>query len=193
MTTAVVRTIFLLLRVFITDRSTIAAENLAMRRQLGVLQRPVRRPRLKRDRIFWVWLSHLWAYWRSSLVIVKPETVIRWRQQGFRLYWRWKSRKKPGRPKIDAEIRSLIRRMSRVNASWRAPSIHSELALLGYVVDESTRAAYMIRHRKPPSQTWRTFLENHAPDIAAIDFFVVATVRFRLINTPRQSTGSFHH
>jgi transposase InsO family protein len=114
-------------------------------------------------------------------MIVKPETVIRWHRDGFRLYWRWKSRKKPGRPKIDAEIRSLIRRMSRENATWGAPRIHSELALLGYVVTRSTVATYMIRHRKPPSQTWRTFLENHVPDIAAIDFFVVPTARFRLL------------
>ena len=179
---AVVRTIFLFLRVFITNRSTIAAENLVLRHQLGVLQRSVKRPRLRqRDRIFWVWLSRLWAEWRSSLIIVRPETVIRWHRDGFRLYWRWKSRKKPGRPKIDAEIRSLIRRMSRENVTWGSPRIQSELALLGYTVDQSTVAKYMYRHRKPPSQTWRTFLENHMGDIAAVDFFVVPTVRFRLL------------
>ncbi len=178
----VVRTIFLFLRVFITNRSTIAAENLVLRHQLGVLQRSVKRPRLRqRDRIFWVWLSRLWAEWRSSLIIVTPETVIRWHRDGFRLYWRWKSRKKPGRPKIDAEIRSLIRRMSRENVTWGSPRIQSELALLGYTVDQSTVAKYMYRHRKPPSQTWRTFLENHMGDIAAVDFFVVPTVRFRLL------------
>jgi putative transposase len=178
----VVRTIFLFLRVFITSRSAIAAENLALWHQLGVLQRSVKRPRLRqRDRILWVWLSRFWADWRDSLVIVKPETVIRWHRQGFRLYWRWKSRKKPGRPKIDAEIRRLIRRMPRENITWGAPRIQSEMALLGYAVDESTVAKYMCRHRKPPSQTWRTFLENHVPDIAAIDFFIVPTVRFRLL------------
>jgi transposase InsO family protein len=176
------RTIFLFLRAYLIPRTAIAAENLALRQQLGVLQRSVRRPRLRqRDRIFWVWLSRVWSDWQSSLMIVKPETVIRWHRDGFRLYWRWKSRKKPGRPKIDAEIRSLIRRMSRENATWGAPRIHSELALLGYVVTRSTVATYMIRHRKPPSQTWRTFLENHVPDIAAIDFFVVPTARFRLL------------
>ena len=114
-------------------------------------------------------------------MIVKPDTVIAWHRQGFRLYWRWKSRRKPGRPKIDPEIRHLIRRVSRENATWGAPRIQSELALLGYTVDQSTVAKYMCRHRKPPSQTWRTFLENHVPDIAAIDFFVVPTVRFRLL------------
>ena len=176
----VVRTIFVFLRVFIRNHSAIAAENLVLRHQLGVLQRSVKRPRLrKRDRILWVWLSRLWADWRSSLVIVKPDTVLRWHREGFRLYWRWNSRKKPGRPKIDPEIRSLIQRMSRENATWGSPRIQSELALLGYTVDQSTVAKYMIRHRKPPSQTWRTFLDNHVGDIAAIDFFVVPTVRFR--------------
>ncbi len=128
-----------------------------------------------------MWLSRLWADWRSSLLIVKPDTVIKWHRDGFRLYWRWKSRGKPGRPRIDTEIRRLIRRMCRENVTWGAPRIHSELALLGYVVAESTIARYMIRHRKPPSQTWRTFLENHIGDIAAIDFFVVPTVRFKLL------------
>ena len=115
-------------------------------------------------------------------MIVKPATVIRWHRDGFRLYWRRKSRRhKPGRPEIDAEIRSLIRQMSRENATWGAPRIQSELALLGYTLAESSVAKYMDRHRKPPSQTWRTFLENHVGDIAAIDFFVVPTVRFQLL------------
>ena len=178
----IVRIIVILLRVFLLRCAVLAAEILAIRHQLGVLQRSVKRPRLRqRDRILWVWLSQLWAGWRSSLIIVKPETVIRWHRDGFRLYWRWKSRKKPGRPKIDAKIRSLIRRMSRENATWGSPRIQSELALLGYTVDQSTVAKYMCRHRKPPSQTWRTFLENHIRDIAAIDFFVVPTVRFQLL------------
>ena len=112
---------------------------------------------------------------------MKPETVIRWHRQGFRLYWRWKSRGKVGRPKIDAEIRNLIRRMCCENATWGAPRIQSELALLGVSVDESTVAKCMICNRKPPSQTWRTFIENHVNDVAAIDFFVVPTVRFQLL------------
>jgi len=171
------------LRAFLTDRAVLVAENLALRQQLGVLRRSVRRPRLrKRDRIFWVWMSRLWSGWRSSLMVVKPETVIRWHRQGFRLYWRWKSRKKePGRPRIDAEVRRLIQRMSLENPLWGAPRIHSELALLGYDVAESTAAKYVKRRRKPPSQTWRTFLENHVRDIAALDFFVVPTMRFQLL------------
>jgi hypothetical protein len=114
--TGVVRTIFLFLRAFITTRSVIAAENLALRQQLGVLQRSVKRARLRRrDRILWVWLSRLWSDWRSSLLVVKPETVIRWHREGFKLYWRWKSRSKPGRSTIDTEVRQLIRRMSLEN------------------------------------------------------------------------------
>jgi transposase InsO family protein len=164
------------------SRATIVAENLALRHQLGVVQRSVRRPRLRRrDRILWVLLSRLWPDWRDSLAIVKPATVIRWHRDGFKPYRRWKSRGKPGRPKIDAEIRSLIRRICRDNATWGAPRIHSELKWLGYEVDESTVAKYMIRQRKPPSQNWRTFLENQVRDIVAIDFFVVPTVRFQLL------------
>ena len=121
------------LRVLLGSRAGLAAENLALRQQLMVLQRSVRRPRpRRRDRIFWVWLSQLWADWRSCLLIVKPETVVRWHQQGFRLYWRRKSRKtRPGRPRIETEIRRLIRRMSRENPIWGAPRIQSELQLLG--------------------------------------------------------------
>ena len=172
----------LFIRAVLLPRAVIAAENLALRQQLGVLRRSAKRPRLRRrDRVFWVWLSRLWGGWQSSLVIVKPATVIRWHRQGFRLYWGWRSRKRPGRPKIDAEIRGLIRRLSRDNPTWGVPRIQSELGLLGYSVAESTVAKYMPQHRKPPSQTWRTFLENHIGDIAAIDFFVVPTVRFQLL------------
>ncbi len=103
-----------LLRQFLKSRAALAAENLALRQQIAVLQRSVKRPRLhRRDRIFWVWLSRLWRGWRSSLIVVRPETVLRWHREGFRLYWRWKSRHRCGRPKLDAEIRVLIRRMSR--------------------------------------------------------------------------------
>ena len=176
------RMIVLFLRSLLRDRAKLAAENLALRQQLAALQHKSKGPRLqKRDRIFWAILSRIWPDWRSCLLIVKPETVIRWHRDGFRLYWRWKSRKKSGRPKIDAEIRRVIRRMSRENGTWGSPRIQSELALLGYTVDQSTVAKYMCRHRKPPSQTWRTFLENHVPDIAAIDFCVVPTVRFQLL------------
>ncbi len=171
-----------LLGVFIKSRASLAAENLALRQQLAVLSRSVKRPRLRRrDRMFWASLSRLWTDWNTVLVIVKPETVIRWHRQGFRLYWRWKSTKKNGRPKVELEIRELIHRMSRENPTWGAPRIRSELRLLGHDVAKSTVAKYMTKRKKPPSQGWRTFLTNHASQIAAIDFFVVPTVTFRLL------------
>jgi len=166
---------------FLSDRAELAAEIAALRHQLAVIQYSTKRPKLrKRDRIFWVWLSKLWANWRSALLIVKPDTVVRWHRQGFRLYWRWKSRK-AGRPKVERELRDLIRRMSRENPTWGAPRIQSELDLLGYDVAESTVARYMVREKKPPSQTWRTFLENHVDCLASIDFFTVYTARFRIL------------
>jgi len=166
-------------------RTELAAENLALRQQLAALHRQSKRPRLKkRDRIFWVWFSRLFRNWRSVLVIVQPATVIRWHQQGFKLYWRWKSRaKKPGRPQIWREIRDLVRQMCSENATWGVPRIHSEILLLGYDVSESTVANYMNRDRKPPSQTWRTFLDNHVRDIVAVDFFTVPTATFRILFT----------
>ena len=134
------------------------------------------------DRIFWVWLSRIWPDWRSCLVIVRPDTVIKWHRQGFKLYWRWKSRTpKPGRPKIDPEIRELIRQMSRDNLTWGVPRIRDELALLGIQVAESTIRKYRIRGSRPGPQTWKTFIENHFNDIAAIDFFTVPTVTYRIL------------
>ena len=116
------------------------------------------------------------------LVIVQPETVVRWHRMGFRLYWRWKStRGKPGRPKVARELRDLIRRMSRENSTWGAPRIADELRLLGYDLCRATVAKYIARMSNPPSETWKTFLKNHAKDIAAIDFFLVPTVTFRLL------------
>jgi transposase InsO family protein len=173
--------LFLFLRDLCTPRAALLAENLALRQQLAVLRRSVPKPRLRgRDRLFWVVLSRLWAGWADTLHIVEPQTVIRWQRQGFRGYWRWKSRRsKPGRPSIARKVRDLIRRLSRENPMWGVPRIKSELALLGHEVAESTVAKYVVRHRTPPSQTWRTFLKNHAADIVACDFFTVPTVAFR--------------
>jgi len=131
-----VKSILCLLCALVLSRATLAAENLALRQQLIVLQRSVKRPRLRKgDRLFWVWLSMLWKGWACCLLIVKPDTIVRWHREGFRLYWRWKSRNEPaGRPKINADIRRLIRRMSRENPTWGASRIQSELLLLGYTV-----------------------------------------------------------
>jgi len=133
-------------------------ENLALRHQLAVLQRSVKRPELrKRDRAFWVWLSRLWPDWRSALVVVQPATVVKWQRQGFKLYWRRKSRRKAGRPQVDRKIRDLIRRISRENPTWGAPRILSELLLLGHKVAESTIDKYMVR------QTLRRRILPHQP------------------------------
>ena len=177
------QSIFFFLRAFIMGRAAAAVENLALRQQVAVFKQSVKRPKLRpRDRLFWVLLSRLWPNWRSVLAIVQPETVVKWHGKGFRLYWRRKSKRgKSGRPPIEPKIRDLIRRMSRENPIWGAPRIVSELALLGHDVVKATVAKYMVRFRKPPSQTWRTFLANHVPEIAACDFFTVPTVTFRVL------------
>jgi hypothetical protein len=120
--------------------------------------------------------SHL-----NAITVVNPETVIRWHRRGFRAYWRWKSRRQGGRPKIDGEIRDLIRRMSKENPLWGAPRIHGELLMLGLEVAQSTVARYMTGRQGPPSQGWKTFLRNHAAGIASIDLFMVHTISFKLL------------
>ena len=158
-------------------------EIIALRHQLGVLQRKVpARTRLKvTDRWLWVALSRLWSDWRSSLVIVKPGTVVAWHRQGFRLYWTWKSRQRIGRPNINAEVREIIQKMSRANPLWGAPRIHGELLKLGLDVSQATVGKYMVRSSRPPSQSWRTFLDNHISQLASVDFFTVPTVWFEVL------------
>ncbi len=136
---SVFHSIGLLIRALFRNQAELAVENLALRQQLAILKEKAKRPKLRpRDRVFWVWLSRFWANWRSALLVVQPDTVVRWHQQGFKLYWRWKSRTgNVGRPKIELEIRSLIRRMSQENPSWGVPRIQSELALLGHTVSEA--------------------------------------------------------
>jgi putative transposase len=166
------------------SRAALGLENLALRHQIGVLQRSARhRPKLTSgDRLLWICLSRLWRDWRSALAIVKPETVVAWHRAGFRLFWTWKVRRgQPGRPVISLEIRDLIRKMCRENPSWGAPRIHGELLKLGIDIGESSVSKYMVRCRKPPSQTWRTFLENHAQQLVSIDFFTVPTIRFQVL------------
>ena len=165
----------------VRSRRDLAFENLLLRQQLAAMKHRQPRPQLSKvDRIFWVLFSKIWPNWPDALHIVTPETVVRWHRQGFRYYWTWKSRCS-GRPKVDPAIRDLIRRMCRANPLWGAPRIHGELLKLGLDVSEATVSKYMIRGRRPPSQTWRTFLENHAKDLVAIDFFTVPTATFRVL------------
>ena len=165
------------------SRAALHLEVLALRHQLQVLQRSrPRRLRLARaDRWLWAWLSRAWGDWRTAVVIVKPETVVAWHRQGFRLFWTWKSRRRHGRPPIAPDARALIRTMSEQNPLWGAPRIHGELVKLGIDVSQATVAKYMARRRPPPSQTWRTFLTNHVHQIVAADFFVVPTATCRLL------------
>jgi hypothetical protein len=171
------------LRSCLRSRAALQAENIALRHQITVLQRNRKRLRLNSgDRFFWVWLYRLWTGWRSALAIVKPETVIRWHRKGFCLYWAWKRRSAPvGRRVIPPEARDLIRKMSLANSLWGAPRIHGELLKLGINLSQATVAKYMVRQRKPPSQTWQTFLNNHIKDLVAVDFFTVPTVSFRVL------------
>ena len=173
--------ILLALRSVIEARASREAEILVLRQQLLVLSRKSSaRLRLRNiDRLKLVWLSRLFPPLLDAIIIVKPETVLRWHRRGFRAYWRWKSWRRGGRPRIDPELRGMIRRMSKENPTWGAPRIHGELLMLGFDVSESTVGRYMIRIGRPRSQGWKTFLSNHAPGIAAIDLFVVRTISFK--------------
>jgi transposase InsO family protein len=159
------------------------AENAVLRRQLIVLQRNVRgRARLtNNDRWFLVQMYRSFPSILTVVTIVRPETLVRWHRAGFRRYWHWKSNSRGGRPRIETELRALIRQMSTENLLWGAPRIHGELLKLGFSVAQSTVAKYMVKRRGPPSQGWRTFLRNHAPEIAAMDLFVVPTIGFKLL------------
>ena len=148
---------------------------------LAVLASPFRsKLRLEADRWFPAILK--------VLTIIQPETLVRWHRAGLRCYWRWKSRPRGGRPQIDTEMRVLIRRMSVENPLWGAPRTHAELLKLGFEIAQSSVAKYMVKRRGPPSQGWRTFLHNHAPDIAAMDLFVVPTIGFDLLCVPKTQT-----
>jgi hypothetical protein len=143
------------------------------------MRRAPRRLRLlDSDRAVLVWLTWLWPSLIGLARVVQPDTILRWHRSGFRAYWRWKSCSQPGRPRVSRELRDLIRQMSKENPLWGAPRIHGELLKLGFELVESTVSKYMIKHRGPPSQTWRTFLRNHADAIAAIDLCVVPTLTF---------------
>jgi hypothetical protein len=177
---AVLHLLFALVFDRLKSRRRLEIENLYLRHQLNIAMRKQQRVRLRgADRAFMVWMIRLCPGLLSLSRVVRPDTILRWHRAGFRAYWRWKSRRQPGRPKISSELRELIRRMSRENRLWGAPRIHGELLKLGFEVAESTVSKYMIRHRGPPSQTWRTFLRNHADGIAAIDLCVVHTATFQ--------------
>jgi transposase InsO family protein len=165
------------------SRERLEAENLALRHQVAVLRRSAPEQLWLRgsDRFLFVWLYRLWPSVLDSIVIVQPETVLRWHRSGFKAFWRRKSRGVPGRPQVSREIRDLIRKVSCANPLWGAPRIHGELLKVGIDVAQSTVAKYMVKGRRPPSQSWKTFLRNHADGIASVDFFVVPTATFNLL------------
>jgi hypothetical protein len=175
------------LGMFVVDlfksRSRLEADNLLLRHQLSIALRQAP-PRLRLragDRALLVWMTRLWPSLLGAVQVVQPETVLRWHRAGFRAFWRWRSRNRAGRPRIDRDLRDLIRRMSRENPLWGASRIHGELLMLGFEVAQSTVSKYMVRPSKPSSQTWKTFLRNHAEAIAAIDMCVVPTLNFDLL------------
>src|SRR6202048_5029446 len=165
------------------SKSRLEAENAVLRHQLIVLRRRVRgraQP-TNNDRWFLVQMYRWFPSILTVVTIVQPETLVRWHRAGFRRNWRWKSNSRGGRPPIESELRALIRQMSTENQLWGAPRIHGELLKLRFEVAQSSVAKYMVKRPGPPSHGWRTFLRNHAPDIVAMDLFVVPTVGFKLL------------
>ena len=180
---ALIRLLLAILASPFKSKNRLEAENAALRRQLLVLRRKTKgRARLTNtDRWFLVQLYRRLPSILEIITIIEPGTLVRWHRAGFRRYWRWNSPRRGGRPQIQPELRTLIRRMSVENRLWGAPRIHGELLKLGFEVSQSTVAKYMARRRGPPSQGWRAFLANHAPHIAAMDLFVVPTISFALL------------
>jgi hypothetical protein len=168
---------------FFRSRGEQAIVELALRQQLATYAQTRSKPRLTPlDRAFWIALSRFWPRWKNALVIVKPDTVVRWHRKGFRLYWRTISKRGPGRPPISEEVQALIRRLASENG-WRARKIQAELEKLGFTVSLATVSRYLPKRDSDDAQRqrWMTFLRNHKDVIAGMDFFVVPTVRFRLL------------
>jgi hypothetical protein len=165
------------------SKTRLEAENAVLRHQLIVLRRRLhgRVGLTNNDRWFLIQLYRWFPSILKVLTIIRPETLVRWHRAGFRCYWRWKSRPPAGRPQMETDLLVLIRRMSIENPLWGAPRIHGELLKLGFEVAQSSVAKYMVKRRGSPRQGWRTFLHNHAPDIAAMDLFVVPTIGFDLL------------
>src|SRR4030066_1341137 len=159
------------------SRCRLEAENWFLRHQLTIALRraPPRFRLLGSDRALLAWMTRLWPSLLDAVQVVQPETILRWHRAGFKMVWRWKSRNRAGRPRIDRGLRDLIRRRRRESPLWGASRIHGELLMLGFEVAQSTVSKYMVRSWTPPSQNWKTFLQNHAQAIAAIDLCVVPT------------------
>ena len=180
---AILRALGMFVADMFTTRLRLEIENLFLRHQLNIALRRAP-PRLRlcgSDRALLVLMTRLWPSLLGVVQVVQPETILRWHRTGFKAFWRWKSRNRAGRPKIDCGLRDLIQRMSKENPQWGAARIHGELLMLGFEVAQSTVSKYMVRVRNPPSQTWKTFLRNHTEAIAAIDMCIVPTLTFDLL------------
>jgi hypothetical protein len=162
------------------SRFRLEAENLFLRHQLNIALRsaPPRFRLCGSDRALLVWMVRLWPSLLGVAQVVQPETILRWHRMGFKAFWHWKSRNRAGRPKIDRGLRHLIQRMNNENPQWGAARIHGELMMLGFEVAQSTVSKYMVRGERPPSQSWKTFLQNNAQATAAIDLCVIPTLTF---------------
>ncbi|HUS07903.1 MAG TPA: hypothetical protein VMZ52_16490 [Bryobacteraceae bacterium] len=165
------------------SRAALQLEILALRHQIGVLQRSVKRPKLITvDPLLWAWLCSVRQDWRCGVFIIKTSNVLGWHRKGFRLFWTWKIRRgKPGRPTVPKDVRELIRTMSRENPLWGAPRIYGELLKLGIEIGETSVSKYMVRRCRHPSQAWKTFLHNHLKSMVSVDFFTVPTIRFQIL------------
>ena len=165
------------------SRAKLHHEILILRHQLNVLRRvaPRRVSLTNLDRWLLTWSYRIWPGVLWAVCVLRPETIMRWHRQGFRAYWRWRSQARAGRPRVPKDVRNLICEISLANPLWGAPRIHGEILKLGLDVAQSTVATYMVKHHRPPSPSWRTFLHNHADGIASIDLFVVPTITFKLL------------
>jgi putative transposase len=175
-----------LVRTLFAAKADLAMENLALRQQLAVLHRKNPRPRLNDlDRVFWAALKGQLSTWSDALIIVKPDTVVRWHRDAFRRYWaRLSASRRPGRPRVTAEVRALIRAMATDNPTWGAPRIHAELLKLDFDIAEVTVSRYMPKRPLDPDKIarWKAFLKNHMPETAAMDFVTIPTATFRLLH-----------
>ena len=170
-----------LLTVLAGGHRALALENLALRQQLAMYRRARPRPTVRSDRLVWVGLCRAWSEWKTALVVLRPATVIAWHRRGFAWYWTWRLRPSGGRPRVTGDLRRLIREMADANPLWGAPRIHGELGELGLSASERTVSRLMPRRCRPPSQTWRTLLQNHASSLVALDFFTVPTLTGRVL------------
>src|SRR5690349_13918615 len=175
---------FRFLRLLFSGHQAVALENAALRMQIVAFQRKRKRPLLTTvDRVFWMTLRSLWDDWRKPLLYVQPDTVVRWQRERFRRFWARLSkpqRRGRGRPRTAAELRRLIAQMIAANPLWRAPRIHGELKMLGIAISERT-VSRLLRTRRPPNETWRTFLHNHIGQMVSTDFFTVPTITMKVL------------